>query len=278
MTQQTVHDAETISTMRALALRLADAAAKVTLPYFRNAEAGEINKDNSGFDPVTLADQAGEREIRKILDVERPDDAIQGEEYGDKPGTTGWTWHLDPIDGTRAFIAGLPSWTTLIGLAYEGRAIIGVIDQPYLQERYIGAPGGSVMIDRQGQEHELHTRNCPALTDAILSTTDYFILNAPERGAFEHLRATAKLTRYGLDAYAYARLAAGNIDMVAETGLKPHDVAALIPVIENAGGIVTDWTGAPAQIGGQIVAAANQFILDEALISLHRSAAPYIPD
>jgi len=265
------HDANMIGAMRDIAIRLADAAAEATLPYFRSIEAGEMNKARKGFDPVTLADQAGERAMRSILDEERPDDAIQGEEYGDKPGTTGWTWHLDPIDGTRAYLAGLPSWTTLIGLVHEGKAIIGIIDQPYL-----GAPGGTVLIDRDNVSHDLSTRDCPALTDAILSTTDYFILSPPERGAFEHLRATAKLTRYGLDAYAYARLAAGTIDMVAETELKPHDVAALIPVVENAGGVVTDWRGHPASIGGQIVAASNQSILDEALISLRRSARDFM--
>ena len=269
------HDAETLRSLRDLAIRLADAAAQATLPYFRKIELGETNKASAGFDPVTLADRAGERAIRDILDVERPDDAIQGEEYGDKPGSSGWTWHLDPIDGTRAFIAGLPSWTTLIGAAFDARAVIGVIDQPYLGERYVGAPGGTVLIDRNGESHDLSTRDCPALTDAILSTTDYFILSPPERGAFEHLRATAKLTRYGLDAYAYARVAAGTVDMVAETGLQPHDVAALIPVVENAGGVVTDWRGQPARIGGQIVAAANQSILDEALVSLRRSARDF---
>lgn len=270
-----MHDADMIAELRGLALRLADAAAKATLPHFRAVEVGEVNKAVEGFDPVTLADKAGERAIRDILDAERPDDAIQGEEYGDKPGTSGWTWHLDPIDGTRAFIAGLPSWTTLIGLACDGKAVIGVIDQPYLGERYVGAPGGSVLIDREGASHPLSTRACPALKEAVLSTTDYFILSPPERGAFEHLRATAKLTRYGLDAYAYARVAAGTIDMVAETGLQPHDVAALIPVVENAGGVVADWRGRPATIGGQIVAAANQSILDEALVSLRRSARDF---
>jgi histidinol phosphatase-like enzyme (inositol monophosphatase family) len=254
-----------------LAHRLADAARAAISPYFRSATTLAENKAAAGFDPVTEGDRAGERAIRAILEAERPDDGIDGEEYGVKPGTSGLVWRLDPIDGTRAFIAGLPSWTTLIGLTIEDTAILGIIDQPWLDERYSGA-GGEAWLDVRGERQRLAVRDCPRLTDAILSTTDYFILTPPERGAFEHLRATARLTRYGLDAYAYARLAAGTIDMVAESGLKAHDVAALIPVIEGAGGVVTDWRGGPPKMGGQIVAAANRTILDQALISLRRSA------
>jgi histidinol phosphatase-like enzyme (inositol monophosphatase family) len=259
-----------------LALKLADAARGAILPHFRSAAAS--NPDNkahpgapAGYDPVTEADRACERAMREIISAERPDDAIEGEEYGSALGKSGFTWYLDPIDGTRAFVAGLPSWCVLIGLVADGRPILGVIDQPWLDERYVGL-GSESWLDCRGARTPLKTRACPALTQAVLSTTDPFILTPPERGAFEHLRATARLTRYGLDAYAYARLAAGTIDMVAETGLKSHDVAALIPVIEGAGGVVTDWRGEPAKLGGQIVAAANRRILDEALISLRRSA------
>jgi histidinol phosphatase-like enzyme (inositol monophosphatase family) len=254
-----------------LAGRLADAARAAALPHFRSAAMLADNKASTGFDPVTEADRAAERAMREIIAAERPDDGVEGEEYGAQAGTSGVVWHLDPIDGTRAFIAGLPSWTVLIGAAVEGRAIAGVIDQPWLDERYAGA-GGEAFLECRGTRTQIRVRACPVLTDAILSTTDYFILTAPERGAFEHLRATARLTRYGLDAYAYARLAAGTIDMVAETGLKSHDVCALIPVIEGAGGVVTDWRGHAPQLGGQIVAAANRKILDEALVSLRRSA------
>lgn len=268
-------DPDMIRSLTPLAHRLADAARAASLPHFRMASGVADNKARIGYDPVTEADRAAERAIREILAHERPDDAISGEEYGFRPGTTGLTWHLDPVDGTRAFVAGLTSWCVLIGLAEgegdEARAILGVIDQPYLDERYVGAGGESHLISR-GVTSRLETRACPALTDAILSTTDYFILTPPERGAFEHIRQTARLTRYGLDAYGYARLAAGTIDMVAETGLKSHDVCALIPVIEGAGGVVTDWRGNKPKLGGQILAAANRKILDEALVSLRRSA------
>ena len=255
-----------------LAARLADAAREAILPIFRSAAASNpINKDANGFDPVTEADRASERVMREIIAAERPNDAIEGEEYGSTAGSSGLTWYLDPIDGTRAFVAGLPSWCVLIGLVQEDRPILGVIDQPWLDERYVGV-SNEAWMEARGQRTTLKTRDCQHLTQAVLSTTDPFILTPPERGAFEHIRATARLTRYGIDAYAYARLAAGTIDMVAETGLKAHDVAALFPVIEGAGGVVTDWRGNPAQLGGQIVAASNRRILDEALISLRRSA------
>ncbi len=263
-----------IQELTQFAQRLADAAGAAILPHFRSSETETQNKATSGYDPVTEADRAAEAAMRELIAAERPDDGINGEEFGVSEGKSGWTWFLDPIDGTRAFVAGLPVWTTLIGLVRDSdqKSVIGVIDQSYLQERYIGAPGGSVLYSGNSAAQAITTRPCDRLTHAVLATTDYFIMTAPERGAFEHLRATAKLTRFGLDAYAYARLAAGTIDMVAETGLQPHDVAALIPVIENAGGVVTDWRGRPARLGGQIVAASNQSILDEALISLRRSA------
>jgi histidinol phosphatase-like enzyme (inositol monophosphatase family) len=255
-----------------VALKLADAARAAILPHFRTAAScNPDNKATTGYDPVTEADRASERAMREIISAERPDDGIEGEEYGITPSGTGLVWYLDPIDGTRAFVAGLPSWCVLIGLAQEGKPILGIIDQPWLDERYVGL-GHESWLDCRGARTTLKTRACPSLTQAVLSTTDAFILTPPERGAFEHLRATARITRYGLDAYAYARLAAGTIDMVTETGLKSHDVAALIPVIEGAGGVVTDWRGNTAKLGGQIAAAANRKILDEALVSLRRSA------
>lgn len=257
-----------------IAEELADAARAAALPHFRSAATVADNKVADGYDPVTEADRAAERAMRQILDEKRFSDAIEGEEYGSKPGKSPFTWYLDPIDGTRAFVAGLPSWTTLIGVTYYGRPILGIIDQPWLDERYVGLTygDGSAWLVSRGTKTQLITRRLQHLTEAILSTTDPFILTPPERGAFEHVRATAKLTRYGLDAYAYARLAAGTIDMVIESGLKSHDVAALIPVIQGAGGLVTDWRGEPAKLGGQIVAASCRRILDEALISLRRSA------
>ncbi|GAB5459310.1 MAG: histidinol-phosphatase [Henriciella sp.] len=257
----------------AVANALADAAREAIIPHFRALDAVDNKSDGQDFDPVTIADQAGEKAMREVLSRLRPDDTIVGEEFGTKPGSTGWSWVLDPIDGTRAFVAGLPVWTVLIGLVNsEGDAVIGVIDQPYLKERYIGWPGGAELRSESGVQ-PLRVSDCDDLQTAIIATTDPFIMTPAEQGAWTHLRHTARITRYGLDAYAYARLAAGNIDLVAESGLAPYDAAALIPVVRGAGGLAMDWRGQPAKPGGQLVCAACQELLDQALISLRRSAS-----
>jgi len=251
---------------------MADAARAAILPHYRSLTAIDNKKDGADFDPVTEADKAGERAMRAVLAQMRPEDAIFGEEYGRTEGTTGWTWVLDPIDGTRAFVAGLPTWTTLIGLVNsDDDAIVGIIDQPNLDERYIGTPDGSQLVSSQ-RERAITVSNCDDLRDAVIATTDPFIMTPPEQGAWTHLRHTAKIVRYGLDAYGYARIAAGSIDLVAESGLAPYDAAALIPVVRGAGGLACDWRGNPAKPGGQLVCAASQGILDQALISLRRSA------
>jgi histidinol phosphatase-like enzyme (inositol monophosphatase family) len=251
---------------------MADAARAAILPHFRALSDIENKETGSDFDPVTEADKAAERAMRAVLSDLRPDDAIHGEEYGRQDGTTGWTWVLDPIDGTRAFVAGLPVWTTLIGLVdTAGDAIVGVIDQPNLDERYIGSPAGSY-LRTCGGDTKITVSTCDDLRHAVIATTDPFIMTPPEQGAWTHLRHTARIVRYGLDAYAYARLAGGTIDLVAEAGLAPYDAAALIPVVRGAGGLACDWRGDPAKPGGQLVCAASQGILDQALISLRRSA------
>lgn len=256
----------------AVATAIADAAREHTLTGFR-AEIAVDNKLSGGFDPVTEADRAAERAMRKVLAEARPDDGVFGEEFGHHPGKTGWTWYLDPIDGTRAYIAGLPVWTTLIGLVNgDGDAVVGLIDQPVLDERYFGGPDGTT-LHRKGETSHLNVSTCDDLRQSIISTTDAFILTASEQAAWTHLRHTARLTRYGLDAYAYARLAAGTIDLVAESGLAPYDAAALIPIVRGAGGVACDWRGNPARPGGQLVCAASQLLLEQALISLRRSAS-----
>lgn len=256
----------------AVAHAMADAARAVIMPHFRALSDIENKQSDGTFDPVTEADKAAERAMRAVLSTLRPKDAILGEEYGRQDGTSGWTWVLDPIDGTRAFVAGLPVWTTLIGLVDQpGDAIIGIIDQPVLDERYVGSPDGAYLRSA-GSDTPLRVSECGDLREAVISTTDPFILTPPEQGAWTHLRQTARIVRYGLDAYAYARLAAGTIDLVAEAGLAPYDAAALIPVVRGAGGLACDWRGAPAKPGGQLVCSASQGILDQALISLRRSA------
>jgi histidinol phosphatase-like enzyme (inositol monophosphatase family) len=256
-----------------LAGRLADAAWSSIRPHFRAGVSADNKADRSlPFDPVTLADKAGEEAMRVILARERPDDGIDGEEFGYTEGTSGWTWYLDPIDGTRAFMAGLPVWTILIALADpDGNPVLGVIDQPVIAERYVGAPGEAFLQTREGRS-ALRVSDCKDLRDAIIATTDPFIMTPAEQGAWTHLRATAKIARYGLDAYAYGRLAGGTIDLVCETGLQAHDVAALIPIVRGAGGIARDWRGSEAKLGAQIVCACSEEVFEQAFISLRRSA------
>ncbi len=255
---------------------LADAAWMAIRPHFRarGAVDNKSAEDLAGFDPVTEGDRAAERAIRDILARERPYQGVIGEEFPSTPSRDGWTWYIDPIDGTRAFVAGLPVWTTLIALvAPDGIPIASCIDQPVLGERYYGWPGGAALQVAQ-RKRPIAVSACRDLREATIATTDPFILTAPERGAWDHLRATARISRYGLDAYAYARLADGTIDLVAESGLKAWDIAALIPVVRGAGGLATDWRGGAPKLGGQIVCAASQPILDQALLALKRSADP----
>ncbi len=259
----------------ALMRRLAGAAASAILPHFRTGTAvdgKDGSKPGGGFDPVTEADRGAERAMRALLAEAAPGDAIIGEEYPATLGTSGWTWYLDPVDGTRAFVAGLPSWTTLIGLAGpDGMPVYGCIDQPVLGERYLGWPGGA-SLDRAGETGPVSVSACRDLREAVIATTDPFIFTPAEEGAWTHLRHTARITRYGLDAYAYARLAAGTLDLVAEAGLQSWDTAALVPVVRGAGGLATDWRGQPAGLGGQIVCASSEPVLEQALLALRRSA------
>lgn len=261
---------ETVDARVAIARRCADAAAEVTRAAFR-ADIAIDNKACDGFDPVTEADRAAERAIRAVLAREVPEDGVIGEEYDPVEGQSGWTWTLDPIDGTRSFITGIPLWTTLIAASYENEPLIGLIDQPVLQERYLGTPGGTVFL--QGSVHRpIRVRHCAALTDAVLMATTREMFDPTEDAAFAQVSAAARLTRFGADAYAYARLAAGGVDMVVESGLQTYDVAALIPVVRGAGGVVTDWRGRKEVRAGQVIAAANGDIAAEARVALGRSA------
>lgn len=258
----------------AFAARLADCAWAAISVHFRSLvsveDKGPVHRP--GFDPVTEADRAAELAMRALVTSERPEDGVTGEEFPDTPSTSGYRWYFDPIDGTRAFIAGLPVWTTLIALVGpDGVPIIGVIDQPVLGERYLGWPGGA-RLDCACGSKPIRVSACDDLREATIATTDPFILSPPELGAWSHLRAAARITRYGLDAYGYARLAAGTIDLVAESGLRPWDVAALIPVVRGAGGLATDWRGNAPKLGGQIVCCSSQAVLDQALLALTHAA------
>lgn len=243
---------------------LADAARRETLPLFRSRNLRPDNKLSSGFDPVTEADRASEQAMRDILGRLRPDDAILGEEFGPVAGTSGLTWVLDPIDGTRAFIAGAPSWGVLIGLRDEAGPVYGLIDQPFTNERFEGGLGVSRVTNSRGEE-ALGVRSDVSLKDAILLSTFPEVGTEAERHAFQRVAAQVRLTRYGLDCYGYALLVSGTVDLVIEAGLQAYDIVAPIAVVEAAGGIVTDWQGGPAHEGGQIIAAATPEIHAAAL-------------
>jgi histidinol phosphatase-like enzyme (inositol monophosphatase family) len=263
--------------LEVFALELAAAAAAVAVPLFRQRELGEINKGNASradvhFDPVTEADKGAERAIRALINRDYPDHGIIGEEYGSDNTDADFIWVLDPVDGTRAFISGLPLWTTLIGLRYRGRPVLGVIAQPVLQEVYLGSPLGSRLITPQGST-PLRVRACADLSEAVIGTTDPHLYAGHEVAAYAHLRTASKLVRYGCDAYAFAMVAAGTMDIALETGLKPWDIEAIIPVIENAGGVVTNWHGKPvAPEAGQVIAAGSQSLLYQALAHLKPGA------
>jgi len=249
------------------AQRLALAARAETLPRADQGCAAENKAGAGAYDPVTEADRAAERAMRALIQQHRPGDGISGEEYGEQAGDGRWSWSLDPIDGTRAFVCGLPSWTTLIALLEHGRPEIGVIDAPRLDELYVGGPDWARLI-RAGTETPLAVSGCKRLAEARFTTTDPALFRGSEAAAFEAVRDRVRLVRYGQDAYGYARLAAGTIDLVVESGLKPHDYNALIPVIRGAGGVVGDWRGGEDHEAGRIIAAASRALFDEALALL----------
>lgn len=248
---------------------LADAARAAILPYFRADGLGVDNKAGQGFDPVTEADRAAERVMRDILALRCPEDSVLGEEFGHHAGTSGLTWVLDPIDGTRAFLSGTPTWGVLIAVSEENGPVYGLIDQPYIGERFEGGLGRAQVTGPQGTRG-LATRASRGLDQAILFTTFPEVGNADEGAAFRAVSEQVRLTRYGIDCYAYALVASGQIDLVIEAGLKSYDIQAPIAVIEAAGGIVTDWTGGPVHEGGRVVAAASHEQHDAALSILSR--------
>jgi myo-inositol-1(or 4)-monophosphatase len=249
---------------------LADAARPVTLAHFRATGLAADNKDAAGFDPVTIADRGAEEAMRAVLATVRPDDAILGEEHGFKAGTSGLTWVLDPIDGTRGYISGTPTWGVLISVRDDSGPLFGVIDQPYIGERFAGGFGIAEVHGPQGAA-ALQCRAPRPLAQATVLTTFPEVGTPDEGAAFHAVARHAQLTRYGMDCYAYALLAAGQVDLVIEAGLNAYDIQAPIAVIQAAGGIVTDWSGAPVHEGGQVIAAANPAIHAEALAILGQS-------
>ncbi|MGB0504570.1 MAG: histidinol-phosphatase [Pikeienuella sp.] len=248
----------------------ADAARVPVLHHFRSSGLNADNKLADGFDPVTIADRDAETAMRAVLSAERPQDGILGEEHGTTEGTSGLTWVLDPIDGTRAFISGAPVFGILVA-CYDGeRPIIGLIDQPYIGERFFGGPDGA-LLTRDGETRPLATRRGAELSDATVLTTFPEVGTEKEYQGFQSVSSKARLTRYGLDCYGYALVALGQADLVIEAGLNAYDIQGPIAVVEAAGGIVTNWRGGNVAMGGQAVAAGCPALHAKALELL----APY---
>ena len=248
---------------------LATLSGQAILPFFRTALAADDKSHGGAFDPVTEADRAGEAAMRQLIRRTFPTHGIVGEEFGTDGGDAEYVWVLDPIDGTKAFMAGLPVWGTLIGLLRLGAPVYGLMHQPFTAERFLGDGAGASYRGRQG-ERKLRVRSCAALSDALISTTSTHMFGPAQLAAYQRVERETRIVRYGCDCYAYCMLAAGHIDLVIEAGLKPYDIVALIPIIEGAGGIVTTWTGESAAKGGSVVAAGDRRIHEAALALLNR--------
>ncbi len=247
--------------------RLAAAAAAETLPRFRTR--GQVtNKLASGFDPVTEADREAERAIRALISAEFPGHGILGEEFGSENEAAAERWIIDPIDGTRAFISGLPLWGTLVGLTVDGRAVAGLMSQPFTGELYYANADGA-FYEGPGGEQPLRTAETASLGEAIMFTTTPSLFRGAGRERYDALEKSVRLARYGADCYAFALVASGNIDLAVDAGLQSYDIAALVPLIEKAGGVVTTFSGGRPENGGDILAAANPGLHAQAMALLN---------
>jgi myo-inositol-1(or 4)-monophosphatase len=244
--------------------RLATASGETILPFFRTSLGIDNKATGHDFDPVTEADRAAEAVMRRLIKANFPQHGIVGEEFGNEREDAEYVWVLDPIDGTKSFIAGFPIWGTLIGLLHRGTPVFGMMHQPYIGERFSG-DSGSARYHGPSGERKLAVRRCASLKEATSFTTSPRLMNSADRAAFNRVEAEVRLTRYGGDCYSYCMLAAGHLDLVVETELKPYDIAALIPIITGAGGVVTTWEGKPAQNGGRIIAAGDPRVHEAAM-------------
>jgi len=252
--------------LEGFALELAHTAGGIAEAYFRSHFAVD-NKDARGFDPVTSADHAIEKVLRETIQSTYPHHGIVAEEFGSTDAGAEFCWYIDPIDGTRAFLMGSPLWGTLIGLTRSGQPVFGLLAQPILDELFLGAPGGSWLIQPANRKR-LRSSGCRTLASARLAATHPRMFAASEIGAFERLRSLCLLDRYGGDCYNYAMLAAGFVDLVVESGLKPFDIVPLVPILEQAGCVVTSWDGGTVLAGGNVVAAASAELHAQAIAAL----------
>ena len=248
----------------------------ITLPLFANPKGVENKASDGAYDPVTQADIDAEDALRASIRATFPEDSIEGEERPDHRGSNAFSWTLDPIDGTRAFVAGVPVWSTLIALSHANDPVLGMIDLPALDTKYLGRTDSEerrAWVERpvNGQT-DLKTRHCPEIRDGILGCTAPFGMFRPgELAAFKIIGAGTKFMRLGLDALGYGLLAEGRMDIIVEAGMKPCDVRALIPIVEGAGGRLTNWEGGSAADGGRVVAVGDAGLLPELYTYLGRA-------
>jgi myo-inositol-1(or 4)-monophosphatase len=244
--------------------RLATVSGEVILPYFRTSLSVEDKSRGVSFDPVTAADRAAEQAMRALIREHFPSHGIVGEEFGAERPDTDYVWYLDPIDGTKSFISGMPAWGTLIALTHKGTPVLGMMHQPFVRERFSG-DGAAAHYRGPAGERSLMVRSCPNLANAVLYTTSPRLMRDADRARFAKVEQLVRLSRYGGDCYAYCMLAAGHLDLIIETELKPHDVIPLMPIITGAGGIMTTWEGEPATVGGRIIAAGDKRVHADAM-------------
>jgi histidinol phosphatase-like enzyme (inositol monophosphatase family) len=250
--------------------KLATVAGEAIRPFFRTT-LGVQNKSSGGvFDPVTEADRAAETSMRALIRKTFPAHGIIGEEFGEDKPDAAYVWVLDPIDGTKSFIAGMPNWGILIGLLKDGEPVYGMMHQPFIDERFTG-DGAVARYRGPVGDRKLSARACKAIKDATLFTTSPLLMSDEERERFRRVEQAVQLSRYGGDCYAYCMVAAGHIDLVIEAGLNRFDIMPLIPIIEGAGGIVTNWDGGPAKDGGRVIAAGDRRVHEQALALLKNS-------
>ena len=236
---------------------LAAASGDAIRPFFRTALGIENKSISGGFDPVTAADRAAEAAMRTLIHRAFPEHGIIGEEFAAERSDAEYVWVLDPIDGTKSFICGMPAWGTLIALTRRGDPIYGLMHQPFTREHFAG-DGRAARYRGPAGDRALQARACTALEDAVLLTTSPLLMNEADQGCFRRVERAVRLSRYGGDCYAYCMLAAGHVDLVIETELKAHDVLPLIPIIEGAGGVITTWENGRPHAGGRIIAAGDR--------------------
>jgi myo-inositol-1(or 4)-monophosphatase len=243
---------------------LASVSGETIRPFFRTALGIENKSPAGGFDPVTAADRAAEVAMRTLIKKTFPAHGIVGEELGAERADAEYVWVLDPIDGTKSFICGMPAWGTLIALTRRGEPIYGMMHQPFTREHFTG-DGSAARYRGPAGERALRARRCWSLQDAVLLTTSPLLMREPDRSRFQRVEVAVRLSRYGGDCYAYCMLAAGHVDLVIETELKPYDVLPLIPIIEGAGGVITTWDNGRPHAGGRIIAAGDRRVHAKAM-------------